>query len=51
MNAALTYTFAAVHQAELRARAEHSRRPARQSDRRRRLPLLPRLRRQRRAYA
>jgi hypothetical protein len=51
MNAALTYSFAAVHQAELRAAAERSRRAPRKSRRERHLPLLPRARRQRRAYA
>jgi hypothetical protein len=51
MNAALTYVFTAVHQADLHAAAERDRRAPRKPRGRRRLPLLPRARRQRRAYA
>jgi hypothetical protein len=51
MNGALTYPVAVVHQAELRAAAEPSRRAARKPRRERRLPLPPGARRQRRAYA
>jgi hypothetical protein len=48
--AALTYAAAAVHQAELRAVAEHGRRLPGRPPRKRRL-ALPRPRRARRAYA
>jgi len=51
MNAAVTYAVVAVHQTELRAAAERSRRAQRKPRSGRRLPLLPRARRQRRAYA
>jgi hypothetical protein len=51
MNAAVTYAVVAVHQNELRAAAERSRRAPRTPRSGRRLPLLPRARRQRRAYA
>jgi hypothetical protein len=51
MNAALTYAFTAVHQAELHAAAERSRRAPRKPRRERGLPLLPRALRRRRAYA
>ena len=51
MNAALTYTFTAVHQAELHSAAERSRRAPSKRRQERRVPLLPRALRRRRAYA
>jgi hypothetical protein len=51
MNAALTYTFIVVRQAELHAAAERSRRAPRKPRRERRLPALPWRRRPRRAFA
>jgi hypothetical protein len=49
MNGALTYAVVAVHQAELRAAAERSRRGLAKTPRKR--LALPRPRRARRAYA
>jgi hypothetical protein len=49
--AALTYAAATLHQAELRAAAERSRRLPGRPPRKRRLAALPRPRRARRAYA
>ena len=49
--AALTYAAATLHQAELRAAAERSRRVPDRPPRKRRLAALPRPRRARRAYA
>ena len=51
MNGALTYAVVAVHETELRAAAERSRRVPRAKRRERRLPALPWRRRPRRAYA
>ena len=51
MNGALTYVAVAVHQSELRAAAERSRRAPAKPRRKRRLAGLPRPRRARRAYA
>jgi hypothetical protein len=51
MNGALTYIAVAVHQTELRAAAERSRRVPGKPRRKHRLPGLPRSRRARRAYA
>jgi hypothetical protein len=51
MNGALTYFAVAVHQSELRAAAERSRRLPGKPRRKRRLAGLPRPRRARRAYA
>lgn len=51
MNGALTYFSAAVHQAELHAAAERSRRVPGKPRRKRSLPGLSRPRRARRAYA
>jgi hypothetical protein len=51
MNGSLTYATAAIHQAELRAAAERSRRAPRKPRRERRLPALPWRRRPRKAYA
>jgi hypothetical protein len=51
MNGSLTYFAVAVHQAELHAAAERSRRAPGKPRRRRRLPGLSRQRRARRAYA
>jgi hypothetical protein len=51
MNASLTYALDAVHRAELHSAAERSRRAPRKRRARGRLPLLPRTRRRRRAYA
>jgi hypothetical protein len=50
MNGSLTYASASLHQAELRAAAERSRRVPRKPRAERRLPALP-WRRPRRAYA
>jgi hypothetical protein len=51
MNAALTYAAASMHQAELRAAAERSRRLPGRPPHKRGLAALPRPRRARRAYA
>jgi len=51
MNGALTYVAATMHQSELRAAAERSRRLPGRPPRKRRLAVLPRTRRARRAYA
>jgi hypothetical protein len=49
--AALTYAASAIHQAELRAAADRSRRGPRKPRRERRLPALPWRRRPRKAFA
>jgi hypothetical protein len=51
MTGSLTYASAALHQAELLAAGERSRRAPRRPRRERRLPALPWRRRPRRAYA
>jgi hypothetical protein len=51
MNGALTYAAATMHQAELLAAAERSRRLPGKPRPKRRLAVLPRPRRARRAYA
>jgi hypothetical protein len=51
MNGALTYAAVAIHQSELRAAAERTRRAPRKPRRDRRLPGLPWRRRPRRAFA
>jgi hypothetical protein len=51
MNGSLTYASAALHQAELLAAAERSRKVPRRPRRERRFPALPWRRRPRRAYA